>query len=682
MNRMRKTAAVLLALLMLAGAATACQNGGDTTDTTAADTTAAPTEETLSTPTEAPTEAPTDPVTDVGAETAPPDPEDPTLEGYRPAEEVKVVSFNLDANATTAGERAKRLIPLILSFDADSIGVQEARTPWGALLRRYLQTEGYARVGVDANGSDTNDSGVFATYIFYKKDKYTVIDSGTFWMSQTPEVPSIYDSTVDCNRTCTWVLLENTATGFRYVHMNTHLDWMNMEVNAIQVAMIREQIERFEAMGYPVFATGDYNCDEGSSSYRTMLQSDAIADSKHVADKTMDIGTYPSYGRYDVTVSEPIDYVFVTRNTMQVLEYRVIDEKPEGEYVSDHNGLFVHALVQALPIRAEENDEPMFEGGDNLTYTAVGSTAIDLVIPQAYDKDDIMAYEYSIEIRAADETVPTKVVSSGVLRMDPPDVVTTRITGLKPEIEYTIYVTPMSMLQTAGDTQTLKVTLRTPVESEEIGRADLFDLGFSDGKPVDVSPKGYTLTQKGSTSVTTVDGRQALVFEGTGHYKVLDYKENYTLMEAGFTMEVYFKTGDDISTFQSLVSNMHAGGFGIDIEGGQVQFSVRSSSGSYVGVKAPIETNTTYHVVGVFDGSTVALYLSGVEMDKTTFTGQMIHPTVAGACYLCLGADSSGDGNGEYNIRASLFLARIYSHPASAGQALYLYDRAKTSGEG
>ncbi len=679
MNRITRIAALLLALLMLPGTVTACQNPGDSTDTTgsaptttslAENTTASPE---TATPTETPTEEPTDPESDTSAS----DPVDPTPEGYRPAGEVKVISFNLDANAATTPERAKRLIPLILEFDADSIGVQEARSPWGALLKRNLQSEGYERVGADANGSEATDSTVFATYIFYKKDTYTVIDSGTFWMSQTPEIPSIYDNTVDCNRTCTWAVLENKETGFRYVHMNTHLDWMNMDVNAIQVAMIREQIERFEQMGYPVFATGDYNCDEGSASYRTMLKSDSVADAKHIADKTMDIGTYPNYGKYDVTVSEPIDYVFVTKNSMHVLEYKVIDEKPEGEYVSDHNGLFVYAQVNALPIRPEEKDEPAFAADAKLTYTPIGATAIELVIPQAFDPDGIMAYEYIIETRAEGVEGKEKTVGSGVLRAERPDTVTVRITGLSPDVAYTLYVTPVAMLDAAGSPLTLKFTLKTPVESEVMGKADLFDLGFADGNPVDVSPNGYTLTAKGSPAVTTVDGKTALAFDGNGHYKIPAYKENYTLMESGFTMEAYFKTGDNVATFQSLMSNMHAGGFGIDIEGGQVQFSLRSSIGQYIGAKAPIDPNTTYHVVGVFDGRNVTIYLDGTEIATTTFGGKMSHPTDAGAHYLCLGADSSADGNGEYNITATLFLARIYSIPASAGQALYLYEQAK-----
>ncbi len=676
MNRMTRIATLLLSLLMLAGTATACQTTGTSDDTAAADTTTASSEDTTAAP--APDTLPTtDAVTDAASETTAPAPVDPTPARYRPAEEVKVVSFNLDANASTASERAKRLIPLILGYNADSIGVQEARSPWGGLLRRYLQTEGYGRVGVDANGQDGHDSPVFATYILYKKDKYDVIDSGTFWMSKTPEVPSQYDSTVDCNRTCTWALFENKTTGFRYIHMNTHLDWMNMEVNKIQVAMIREQIERFEAMGYPVFATGDYNCDEGSASYKTMLESESIADSKHVADKTMNLGTYPSYGQYDVTVTKPIDFVFVTKNAMQVIEYKVIDEKPEGEYISDHNGLFVHAKVSAMPIRPEENDEPAFPQDANLSYTDLGGTAMDVIIPQAYDKDGIMAYAYSIELRAEGVDGMEQTVPSGVLRYAQPDTATARLTGLKPDVTYTVYVTPVSMLGTAGFTKTFKASLRIPVEPEEMGKADLFDLGFSDGKPVDVSPKGYAMTLQGIAEVKTVAGMNALAFTGAGHYKVPDYKENYTTMESGFTMEAYFKTGDEISTFQSLVSNMHAGGFGIDIENGEVQFSLRSSNGRYIGVKAPIEKNRTYHVVGVFDGSKVTIYLDGAEIASKPFEGQMTHPTAAGACYLCLGADSSGDGNGEYNIQATLFNARIYSAPASAGQALYLYKQTK-----
>ncbi len=432
-------AALLAGLLLLStvSCTTRIPNGEDiigssaTSDSQSESDTAAETVTTTNTETETDTEPPAD-------------------EQQRPAEEVKVVSFNLDANEATISTRSKQLLPLIKSFEPDSIGVQEARGSWISPLNRYLVRDGYTRVGVDAGGNENGSAAYFATFIFYRTDKYDLIDSGTFWMSKTPDVPSIYDSTVDCNRTCTWALLENKETGFRYVHMNTHLDWMNMEVNRIQVAMIREQIERFAAMGYPVFATGDYNCDEGTTSYYEMLKSEIIADSKHVADKTMDLGTYPSYGQYDVTQTKPIDYVFVTKDMMDVIEYRVIDEKPNGNYVSDHNGLFVHATVKALPILPAEDTVPAFDEGE-VVPAIVGKTSATVTFPQARDAVGNLASFYRVELLDETGTILKSVeVSSGVLTPDPAETITTALEGLEDGKTYTVNVTPLSLLGVEG----------------------------------------------------------------------------------------------------------------------------------------------------------------------------------------------------------------------------------------
>ncbi len=595
-----------------------------------------------------------------------------TPEVGRPAEDVKVVSFNLDANESTIAERSARLLPLILSFEPDSIGVQEARGSWNRKLNDGLVREGYTRVGVDAGGNPNGSDAYFATYIFYRKDKYKLLESGTFWMSKTPDVPSIYDSTVDCNRTCTWALLENKETGFRYVHMNTHLDWMNMEVNKIQVAMIREQIERFEAMGYPVLATGDYNCDEGTASYLEMLKSDVIADSKHVAEKTMNLGTYPSYGQYDVTVEKPIDYVFVTKDMMTVHEYKVIDEKPDGAYVSDHNGLFVHATVSALPVVEAEKTVPQF-AKDPVTVTVSGLVAVEVNISQATSPAGILASHYKLELVGTDAKPVT--VSSGVLTLDPPKTVTATLSGLADGQSYTMRVTPISLFGDEGKPVETKFTFEAPVpstEPEEMSKADIFDLSVKDGKPVDVSPNAMAITVLGNPAI---EGGNH-IFAKNGNYKTPGIKQHYATLQDGFTLELYMTTGNDCGTYQNPVANFHAGGFGMEIEALSMSFSIRLG-GEYVKLYAPVSENTTYHIIASYDPANqqMRLYVNGVLADSLTVKNAMGLPTHAGAEYLCIGADSDATGQGENPFEGTVHNVRIYSTPATDGQALWLWNQ-------
>ena len=271
----------------------------------------------------------------------------PNISGVLPEQEVRIVDINVDGNTATAQDRSAGLISTILSYEPDSIGVQEVRDNWNTILSNALGSV-YGRVGTAADGQ-LNSITALSSYIYYNKQKYNAVDSGTFWLSKTPHKPSMYGSTVDCNRTCVWAILEHKYTKVRYVHMSTHLDWMDKEATRYQISLIRDQIKCFEAMGLPVFAGGDFNTSENTTAYKEMFKVEGIANAKYVAAKTMNLGTYPDYGKNDVTKSSPIDHVFVTEKMMDVIEYKVIAEKPNGQYFSDHNGLFVHAKVHSMP---------------------------------------------------------------------------------------------------------------------------------------------------------------------------------------------------------------------------------------------------------------------------------------------------------------------------------------------
>lgn len=671
MSSMLKYLCAALVLLMMLGAFAACQPAGGPADTTAD---GSPDESAATTPETDPETVPeSGAVTD--GETSAQVPDQPQTPATRPAQEVKVISMNLDANESTAGSRVRIMAPLLLSFDPDSIGVQEARGSWINLLKRHFLAKGYARVGLDAGGGKDAANGYFATYILYKEDKFDLIDWGTFWLTNTPETPSKYGPTVDTNRTCTWALLEDKETGFRYVHMNAHLDWMDMEVNKIQVEMIQKQIERFAAMGYPVFAGGDYNCDEGTASYLKMLESDAVADAKKVAEKANDIATYPSYGDYDVydPKERPIDYFFVTKDKMTVKEYRVVDEKPDGEYISDHFPVFVHALVHETPIVSEGDLLPRFAEDESLTVKAAGG-AIEMEFPQAADAAGVMASGYRIELMKDGKVVMTASKTSGVLTLAPPETLTHKLGGLSESGKYTVLVTPINIFGDDGPAILADVEYTYSVESDEMAAADILDIRVEGDTVKDFSPNGYEVVKKGQVAVTETDLGPAMEFSGNGNYAVSGVKDHYTAMESGFTMELYFTTPADLSGFHSVASNMHAGGFGMDWENGVFTFSVRIG-GSYLGVDYEMMPETAYHAVGVYTGHSVKLYINGALAGETAVSGSLVHPTDNGAKYLCIGADSDATGAGEYPCKGLVYLVRMYTAVANDGQARYLYEQ-------
>ena len=136
------------------------------------------------------------------------------FENKKTQETVRVMSFNircLNVGKDTWEDRIGIVTETINKSNADSVGVQEATTEWMETLDKELTS--YAWVGVGRDDGKTQ--GEFSS-IFYLKNKYNLIDSGTFWLSETPDTPSLgWDA--GCNRVCTWAVLENKETKEQYV---------------------------------------------------------------------------------------------------------------------------------------------------------------------------------------------------------------------------------------------------------------------------------------------------------------------------------------------------------------------------------------------------------------------------------------------------------------------------------
>lgn len=594
-------------------------------------------------------------------------PEEPLSEGN-----LRIMSINLDANEATIAKRQGNLIALLKSYDPDSIGVQECRGGWHARLKRGL--DGYTKVGVAADGLKESATS-FGTYIFYKTEKFHLIASGTFWLSETPDVPSIYSSTVDCNRTCTWAILQDKETGYTYVHMNAHLDWMDVQATNYQMALIREQILRFEAMGLPVFATGDYNTDEGSDTYKIMLANQNIADSKYVAEKTMSLGTYPDYGKLDVEKDPPIDFCFVTKDMVKVSEYKVVAEKPHDEYISDHYPLFIHATIQKPDDRFTHVAKPDIS---SLTISRENIQATALTVTFNNVSGDQPILSYHVKVADATGKVLKEIdVMSGYMNKNVPDKLSAIISKLEPDTEYTVTITAKNLLGLISDEVSAKVKTDTAsVTPVEVQKADLFDLGLDhDGNFVDLSSSGLEITVQGNVAKGNEDTGYIAGFSRDGALKIPGIADMYDVLNHGFTSEVYVKIRST-SVLQNFFANMHAGGFGYEIENGYL-FTYLHCGGSYRVLKYQVTEGETYHLVTVYDTQSLKLYVNGELVSSMNVSGDIGLPTAPTARYLCIGADSDESGNSENFADADIYIARLYSSALSDGQALYLYEQAK-----
>ena len=247
--------------------------------------------------------------------------------------DIRVVQFNLRSTGlgkTSVAYRAPRLVAQLKEINADSMGFQEASIDWMLYLTENL--EGYDFVGVGR--TDGKQLGEFSP-IFYRSDKYKLVDSGTFWLSKTPDKAGSKSWGSQNIRICTWALLEDIETGERYAHLNTHLDHISSQARRNQMSLVIEKTEEFIGK-YPVVLTGDMNDVADSDMYN--IATEKLNDSRARAAVTDDKNTFHNYG--SVVPKGLIDYVFVSEDITPEV-YHVIDTKINGDYLSDHYGIYV-----------------------------------------------------------------------------------------------------------------------------------------------------------------------------------------------------------------------------------------------------------------------------------------------------------------------------------------------------
>lgn len=225
--------------------------------------------------------------------------------------------------------RAPLVCRLIRETLPDSFGVQEAHIDWINALTEGLPEYDY--VGVGRN--DGKEDGEFAA-VFYLKDKFTASDSGNFWLSETPDEPSLgWDGA--CIRIATYVRLTEKATGKEYVHFNTHLDHVGREAQVNGAKMISEKAADFG--GLPVVCTGDFNVEQGSDCYMTMISGN-MGDARTMAPDSDRCYTFHYFepDKYHTT----IDFIFVDKATVKPVKFRVLNKTFGSEYYSDHYAIY------------------------------------------------------------------------------------------------------------------------------------------------------------------------------------------------------------------------------------------------------------------------------------------------------------------------------------------------------
>jgi len=254
--------------------------------------------------------------------------------------EICVMTFNIRNSSDTGTESWKsrliNFVPLVKNVAPDVIGFQEVlHNQYLDLIENFPE---YAYVGVGRD--DGANAGEYAA-IFYKKERFSLIETGNFWLSETPDRPSFGWDAV-CIRICTYAKLFDNITNKKFIHYNTHLDHVGKTAMLEGAKLIRNAALNSKM---PACVTGDFNVQEQSAPYNIMTEP-GLKDAKYTAKISMSHGTFHGY-RPSETVSDnsPIDYVFYTENDFEAESYKVLVNGYEGNYTSDHYPV-VATLIQ------------------------------------------------------------------------------------------------------------------------------------------------------------------------------------------------------------------------------------------------------------------------------------------------------------------------------------------------
>lgn len=260
--------------------------------------------------------------------------------GEKPAE-FNVATYNIrllipgDSVAGNVwGVRHKAIADLVSYHDFDIFGTQEGFKVQLEDLKSQLP-------GYDYTGRGRNDGKTAGEHsaIFYRTDMFSLLDSGDFWMSETPDIPGRgWDAAEP--RICSWGRFRHDDSGREFMFFNLHMDHKGVTARAESARLVLDKVKEIGA-GLPVFVTGDFNVDQNSEPYATLTCDSVLLDSYREAAEVYALnGTFNGFNSDSFTGSR-IDHVFVTpgievrKYGVLTDTYRAVNEAPADMEVRD-----------------------------------------------------------------------------------------------------------------------------------------------------------------------------------------------------------------------------------------------------------------------------------------------------------------------------------------------------------
>lgn len=248
------------------------------------------------------------------------------------SQSIKVMTYNLRLDIASDGvnqwgNRKEKVFDLIKKYDPDIFGVQEALHNQMEDLRANLPQ--YTSVGVGRDDGKTK--GEYSA-IFYKKEKFDVLEQQTFWLSETPEVPGSKSWDAAITRIVTWAKFKDKASGKTFILANTHFDHIGQTARRMSAELLKSRISTI-AGRRSIIVTGDFNSEPVEPPYIVMTRKEKVMlyDSRP-AQETQ--GTFCTF-QVNGPPCRTIDYIFFSKG-LRTSDYKVITDNDGTYYPSDH----------------------------------------------------------------------------------------------------------------------------------------------------------------------------------------------------------------------------------------------------------------------------------------------------------------------------------------------------------
>lgn len=260
------------------------------------------------------------------------------------AQNLQVMTYNIRYDNPRDGadawsQRKEYLAAQVRFYGPDILGTQEALDQQVTFLEEQLPA--YTRVGV---GRDDGDKKGEYCAIFFKTEVFTLLQEGTFWLSETPDQPSVgWDASME--RICTFIQVKRKKSKQKLWVFNAHFDHIGEEARKQSVSLILQKIEALTDPTDAVVFMGDLNLEPSADAIQLLREQ--LSDCYEISAEGAfgPEGTFNAF-KFQEPVTRRIDYIFVRKAQIFIQKYAVLSDSKDLHYPSDHLPVLVEVVFR------------------------------------------------------------------------------------------------------------------------------------------------------------------------------------------------------------------------------------------------------------------------------------------------------------------------------------------------